>query len=496
MQTSRKTRVPALALAAVILLGGAAFGVSSYMQYKQIQYINGIISRLPRSWDVRVGECGGSFFGDVVTLKKVSLRLPAPDGSENGAPLDVTMDAVAVKGVNSKAEASQGGSRMVDRVAVGGLAWAGVGVAGSVEQLSVTGLRGDVPELARQIRAGRHRFDPARERLALLDFAVDKAAARNARFTRAGGRSPVTVTAAAAEAADFSILKSGPLHAVDITVERDGRLFASAGRAGVDGWALPGTGAMPDAKKNYALGENPLDGDVSIDGLRIEDARLEIPQPDGGTLPLIIGSHRLSARFTDQGQSFSGATSGLVVGKKPLSILAGPVLDDVLPFLPETLHANAELSVAIAPAESGMAEISVRPLAVDIAGLGSLNASLVMEKNPEPLSGEAALRSFEATVTDEGLSELVFARLGKNQGKTADEGCRDALLMLGISGVAIQGAVRELNANILSFLEKPGATLSVKLDPGEAVDLETLGFTLLTKPDSSGLSFSVSRPGQ
>lgn len=491
VQVPRKRRIPVVILVTIILLGCAAFGSGAYLQYKQIQYVKAAIDRMPESWDVRVGEFGGSFFGDVVTLKKIRLTLPSEDG-----PVAVSMDGVAVKGVNAEAASTAGVSRLIERMAIGKLKFAGDGFEHTVEHLSLTGLQGDLQTLARQIKSGLKTLDPAKDRLAVLDLAVEKALVQSPRFTFTDGDAPVTVTAATAEALNFSILKTGPLTASDIRIDCGDRHWASIDRMGIDGWTLPNVAALrklEEKGKSYPLDRNIFGGDLSLDGLHADGIRVEMPLPDGSAGTLRIGSERLSVRVADGKQSFSSVTSGLAVNKELLPAFLGAALDDAMPFLPETLAGNAEIAMDIVSLAGGTVEISMKPFAMDITGLGSIKTSFIMEMDAAPRSEDAALRHVDLTATDEGMSKLIFTVLGKQQGKTPVEVRRDVLITLGVSGIALQGPVRELHSNILSFLEKPGATFSMKLASHEAVDPQTLGFMLLANPDSVGLASSVSR---
>lgn len=491
VKTSRKSRTPVIFLVIVILLGGTAFGVGAHLQYKQIQLVNAAIAHMPESWGFTVGEFGGSFFGDVVTLKRVSLTLPSEDG-----PVGVTMSGVAIKGVNAKAASGTGVTRIVERMAIGNLKLSGDGFENTVEHLSITGIRGDIPALVGQIGAGLKNLDPAAECPAVFDLAVDKALMRNLRFSLTNNDDPVTVTAASAEAVSFSLLKSGPLTAKDIRIEKKGATVAGIEQVGIDGWMLPRFDNLKDPRKiglNLPLGQNPFGEDTSFTGIHGTGIRVEIPLPDGTTSPLTVGSSRSSFHFAAEKQSIHSKTDAVVMEKKLLSSLLGPSLEDVAPLLPETFAVSAELAMDLVPVDAETVTIVMRPLALAVKDLGSITVALAMAKNPMPLSKDTVLHSFDATVADEGASERIFAFLGKKTGKTAAEARRDALISLGVSSVAAQGSLRDLCTNTLSFLEKPGATLSMKLELGKDVDTETLAFTLLTDPDSVGLTSSVSR---
>ncbi|SBW00202.1 hypothetical protein KL86DPRO_11742 [uncultured delta proteobacterium] len=330
-----------------------------------------------------------------------------------------------------------------------------------------------------------------------LAFSADRYLSKGDRFAFSDRGTQLEVFFGASEATDFSFEKLGPTTFKDIQAKRDGKLFFSMAEFGLAGTASP----LPKRlDEEPPLGKNPFSGDFVLDGGYVKDMTLMMTLPDGTASPVTAKEATLAANFTEARQRMSMAVSSLTLAKELLrgntAATAGLVdMEDVLAVLPATLTVDGQFVMDVKSLESNEISLDLTPLSLSVKDLGAFSLAVGIQGRPElDLDKDAKCRFLEISVTDSGISEPLFALIAKQQDKTPSFLRREARMALSAAGLALQGPLADLVAHCLDFLEKPGATLTIKLEPAQPTSAEELGETMILDPAKAGLSSSVSRP--
>lgn len=511
VRAQKKLTLP-LILGILLLVAAAVFGAGKYMESTQIKRLNEAIARIPANYGFRVGSVEGSLFGRSLTLNKVAFTLPS-----DTANASVTMESVAVEGISFEGLAAPGMAALADAVTITGMVTTGGDFVASTEQCVLQGFKADLPQLATEWEAV-FRENAASlgwlARFALKDvpapldrtadkkpfslsFSADRYVSKGDRFAFSNRDGQFEMFFGASEGKDFSFEKFGPTTFKDIQAKYNGRLFFSVVECGFAGIASP----LPNRLDNEPpLGQNPFTGDFILDGGYVKDMTLVMALPDGTASPVAVKEATLAANFTEARQRMSMAVSSMTLAKELLrggaAETAGLVpMEDVLAVLPDTLTVDGRFVMDVNSLENNEISLDLTPLALSVKDLGAFSLAVGIQGRPDmDLEKDAKCRFLEISVTDAGISEPLFALLAKQQDKTPSFLRREARMALSAVGLALQGPFADLVTHCLDFLEKPGANLTIKLEPAQPTGAEELGETMVLDPVKAGLSSSVSRP--
>lgn len=478
------------------------------------------IAKLQESYKLTVGDVQSTAAGGAV-LKNVAFTLPSEHGD-----LSVTMATVTAEGIAYDKLFETGKADLLEKLVITGLSVKGEKFESTSEQYELTGVAADpaifAAELADYFHGGADICEwlgslalqnkdarPFSDMADTTDFthSVTYYASRGDKTTIQYMDGSLVFFGAATEAENLLARKYGKLVTTDVWGEYNGKRFLSLAELDIRNAEFPADAtkkAAPlegeDDKEDLELGKNPMDGDFRIGNFSVKKLVFTPLESNGNAVPFSLENVAVSADFTDARQHISLALAGLGMEKKHalsgmVAIPGAERYKDMLAGLPETLSLDSSFSVDVQPLPEGAFSLSLKPFSLSLKDLGSLAVSLDMTGNS--LDAEKAKVSLlDMTLADHGLSDIVFALAGEEQGKTGDYLRQEARMGLSAAGFALQGSLAELCANALNFVDKPGATLNVKIQPKETMDPENLGMMLMTDPDRVGLSSTLTREGE
>ena len=497
-------------MAVVLLLAAcAAFGAGKYLEYAQVKRCNAFLARIPASWGLSIGTVSASLFGRSLTVSDIRFALPSREGA-----LAVTMETITAEGIAFEKLLEAGKARLAESLVITNVRVTGSSFETSTEYCALTDVSGDPASLGTEL--GNAYLDGAgflRQlgSAALADgagtsfadasqspfpYSAVRYVSRNDRTVFPFKGKSLEFFVASSDVADISGDKLGSSVFKDMQGIYDGRKFFSLAEFGLTSMELPRE--APPLPSKTALGQNPFVGTAVLDGGYVKKLFFEAQLPDGNALPATLEEARLTGRFADERQTFAVQVTNLSTPKALLEKMASKNgmanIQEIAPFIPENVVCSGHVAMDITPLANGEVAFSFSPLAVSVREMGALSLAVEMQGR-EGMEQNAKVRLMDLSLTDSGGSELLFMLVGKAQGKTPSYLRRELRMGLSAAGLALQGPLADLAAHALDFLEKPGATLTVKLDPGQLTEAETLGNMLLTNPAGAGLSSSISREG-
>ncbi|MCC8194018.1 MAG: hypothetical protein LIP28_05175, partial [Deltaproteobacteria bacterium] len=230
----------------------------------------------------------------------------------------------------------------------------------------------------------------------------------------------------------------------------------------------------------------------------LRDATLTVDLPDGETSPVFLKEAGLDMDFTDKRQQVTLSADQLTVAKKLLlakktDLGIASEMGALAGYLPETIIAGGQVTMDVSVPGGNSLFLSFSPFALSVQDLGTCVVRAAIH-GPADMKGDVSISLLEVELTDAGASDILFALIGKGQGKTPEFFRREIRMGLSTAGFTLSGPRAKLNPDVLDFLEKPGATLSVKFAPGRPVKPEEVEEMLLRDPESAGLSSTLTRP--
>jgi len=249
----------AIAAVAAILLGGGAYYGVFMLPDKQFQTgLDQALASLPQGYSSHYGSARYSFFGHVATVTDLTIHGPGANAlSESIAKLVVTNPALDLADRWNKAQANPAALKpdealpVADGIEIEGLKSSGAGTTGAIANASVTKMRvypwallhpgvpalKDIgPVIAASMEAQRK---IAAEQKAMLEQA-QKAQAEDT------GDGNQDTTAAAPSPVEIAALQKQSLDALLPVIRVEAALFLGMGYDGVDGNGLEVTATLPE----------------------------------------------------------------------------------------------------------------------------------------------------------------------------------------------------------------------------------------------------------
>lgn len=282
--------------------------------------------------------------------------------------------------------------------------------------------------------------------------------------------------------------------------EYDGKRFFSAAELGMIDIVLPPDNPeKTNAREGgeVVLGENFMGGDIRIGEMYLKSLVFTPLADNGIQFPFTAGTISLGVDASDARQHITANMAEVTLGREALAsrmatIPYGAQLRSIIPSLPETLTADASVDMDVTSLPDGRFALSFKPFTFALKDLVSFSLSMDM-RGVSFDDDDSSVGLVDMTVTDNGLSDILFAFVGEQQGKTGVNLRQETRMQLSAAMFSLQGTLAELCANALDFLEKPGATLNVKVQPPEMLAPEMLGLMIMSDPDGVGISSTLTR---
>lgn len=516
-EQQKRSRLPLVLVGGLLLIACAVFGTGKYLEHTRIQQLNEALARIPAEYGFSASSVDGSLFGRSLTLKTVTFVLPSEENT-----LTITVEEASGEGLNPAALLASGFTTLADRLTLRNVTVTGKEFTTTADRYILEGIQADVPKfraaveefLAEEKDGGRVSEPGAKrwEESVLESFVIGLFDCANWRLSGSNGAAGAggvdgipSVTIGSARVANYAGLTTGPvsLKDIEITDASKKHVTLSIKEAGMAGAALPDSESARkmDVDTMFPLGRNTLTREIGVSGLFVRQCALSMTFPDGTPGAISLAEADLNVKIAGEYFLFASHTSMLQLEKKLLFRGAGALEDlrnlpetlrEIEPYLPETIVYNGGFSMEAVAGENGNSIMRIKPVTAGIDGFGSLEFSTEMEFEPNSMK-DPLFRQAGMTLTDHGVSDFLFNLAARDKGITGQQMRGQALMMAGASGAMLRGSAKEALRNAVSFLERPGATFSMNIQPSEALDAETLSALFMTDPDALGVTSSVTR---
>ena len=499
----------ALIFGTAILMLWAVSGLSACSD-DQDKRLPDALARLKTPYALSVGETSGAP-GKPAVLKNVAFTLPSDKG-----PVAVTMETVTAEGIAYENLFGSATAPLVEKLVITGLKATGDGIEYVSERLELEGLSPSPETFAAELADYFHSGTLLCEMVGMLVLPDGKTPGLDSlaepkdflysieRFTSKGDKSSarlqdgiVSLFFETTEISEFSSKKYDSIISYNLWGDYDGKRFFTAAELGMADIVLPPEKSDAEENAGMTVGENPLGGDFIVGEVYLKKLVFSPLTADGTQFPFTLETASFDADVSDARQVIAANVAGFALSKEALVsrldfIPYGEQVRSIAASLPETLTADASLVMDLAPLPDGMYTLSLKPLSFSLNGLAAFSVS--MDTRGVSLDDSAAsVGLVDMTVTDNGLSDLIFASVGAEQGKTGANLRQETRMQLSAIMFSLQGTLAELCANMLDFLEKPGATLNVKIQPAEMLAPEMLGLMIMSNPEGAGVSSTLTR---
>ena len=465
--------------------------------------LKGKLAAIPASYEFSVGDVVEDAASRSATLKQVAFTVP-----QGEARCAITLESVVWEGLSFSEESGKL-FLLADKMTVTGAKTSGKDFESTSAHFVVTGIKADLETAA--TAWGNYIFSSAIGFEVMGDAVLQKASAperpeitpeipffftgwlsQGDSYSIKNGEDVTKGFLGSVEIKDYSEKSIGPVRTKDIRAEFNGRKFLTIAEAGANKSSSPQALEMAEASD----GLNPFSSDVEVEGLFVKNLMLSVDIPNSEPSEITMAKLDFDMRVADKDPRITISVDQLAMAKKLLfskgeDFGIAPMLSEVESLIPETLILGFKTAVAMAPSAEGRQTATISPLALSIEKLGSLTLSAVLEGTVDAWM-EAGLRSLDLSVTDLGLSEIVFT-LTKDSPEATAAAARQEIRQ-GISAMAggMPGSLGKLGTDLSDFLKEPGVTMTVKMAPPEPLTAVMMD-SVMAEPERLGLSSAVER---
>ena len=527
-QLMDKRKIGLIAGGACVILLAVIFGMKLRYEWKVQGAIEDALAALPQPLVVKAGNIDVSFFDKSVTLTDVkgSYTLTVPqNGADQSIPMEYTMASVAATGVNIDGfKEGAGVAKLLDSLTITDVAFTSPLAQATIDHYYLEGISADFAQLAAEIQkampalmeanaiASYPQSNEQTQKLmhgiaailkAYETVQVKKFSTNNYAYSLSTEGMKVDMLMGSMEARDYSIRQMGPFSLKDVKASLNGVPFMEMEAVTTDGMVLPSFVALVEelAKTPYPSGDTlqaTLKGqNFALKNLRFKGVTLRHPMQQDLTVFSLADS--TFSYVAEDAHSMDFAFSNLNIAK-PVVIQLARIPASVLAAQPEIISFEGAIQQQTKVKEPGSYDVAVKRAHIKGTGLGeaslalaasNINAMAIMMGSP----GNATLEKFEISLTDTGLSDVIFALDGMYSGSGAAELREQELAELREQlEEETSAAGKRILTGIITFLEKTGATLSIAIAPPAPAGVEKLSEAFETDSPDLGLSVTVT-PG-
>ncbi len=526
-----KRKIVITVVVVCLIAAAGLFAVKWQYESKVRGDIENFLANLPAPLTAKAGNIDVSFFDKSVAISDlkgsytISLQ---KDGKEEATPVDFAVARILASGINQDAfKAGAGTAKLADSLAVDNVTVTSPIVQASIENYIIEDISADVQQV---VDAWAKAFPammaatlpgnvPSDEEMRALmaDYArifkayetarVGRMAFTNYKYSLDVDGQKIAVRLASGEAKDYSIRKIGPVVLNTTDVALDGAPFMTVDTISSEEIILPsfvkfleiiardgGSSSLLPQLQEALAGQ-----DFSIKNLRLRNLSVQHPQ-EKDTLLLTLADSAFS--YAAQKAHTMDLTFDKLNTDKKVLLKNSRLPAEVLADLPDTVSLDGVLQTVITPKGSDTFDVDIKKNLVKGQGMGEFSLSMAAENtSPMPLlmgmPSNATLKNFDLAVTDEGLSNVIFAINGYYEGNSPEQARAGEVDSLRQELAAESSPVgKMLLEGVINFLEKSGNTIRVVMAPSSPATMAALMQAYMSgSPEAIGLSVTVT-PGK
>lgn len=521
-----------------IIVGGlcllalaAVFIVKQQYESKVQKNIEAFLASLPQSWNVKAEKIDVSFFDKSVILTnlKGSYTLTLPQGgTQESLPMAFAFDRIKATGVNLDGfEPGAGTVTLLDSLDFTNMTFTSPLAQASVESYSIQGISGDFQLVADEIVKAAPTIMAAN---AVSDYPASgeelnkmmgafagifkayetvsfkRISLRNYKYALDFQGQKIDMSLGATDGKDYSIRRMGSCTLTDARASLNGVPIFSMESGSIDELVLPSFVSMfeilakSDSPSPDELMASLKNQPFALKNMRFKNMTMQNPlEPDKTVFSLADIS--LSYVIEDS-HAVDFSFNSLAIDKGMLAAGNG-LPDSALSPLPDPVTLEGALALNVKQQGGGLCDLNVKKLFLKGPGLGEANMAFAAENVNTMIAMRgisdmaAILKNFDLSVTDDGLSDVIFATEGGLRGSSAEEVRTQHMESLKKELADEDTAVgKEVLTALINFLTKPGATLGVTVAPPAPTPLAEQ-MEAFANDDAASIGFSVTfTPGK
>ena len=523
-----KRKIGLIAGGLCLLVVAGVFIMKMQFESKVRGDIENFLAALPAPLTAKADKIDVSFFDKSVNLAglkgtyTVTLR---QSGKEESFPMDFSCDRVAATGVNIDGfKEGAGTAKLLNSLVFANFALNSPLATASIENYTIEGVSGDfqqmLTELAKSWPAlmaanavGDYPVNNEETQKLMGAFAgiftayetvtVARSSFKNYKYSLDVEGDKVDVSMGSAEGRDYSIRKMGPLSMANLKSSLNGVPLLEMASFSVDGMVLPSFTKMfeilaKDANPSPFMLQMALKGqDFALNNLRIKGLTVFHPEHKGRVLFALADSD--FSYVAEAAHAVDFTFNGLNLDKQLLLQESG-LPAEAFAKLPDTITLEGAVQQEATQKDQGAVDVNAKKIFFKGTGLGeaslvfaadNINLMAMMMGSP----GGAALKNFDLSLTDGGLSDVFFAVNGLYEGESAQDMRAEILESLKEQlELETTAAGKEILPGVISFLEKTGGTFRIVIAPPSPATADKLMMAFASDPSALGLSVTFT-PG-
>ena len=313
----------------------------------------------------------------------------------------------------------------------------------------------------------------------------------------------INLTMADGMATDYSIRKIGPTAVNTVKATFNDEEVLTVDSIGLEEIALPSFVKLFEVLAKDPSPEAVLESlkgqPFAVKNLKLKNLRVTDPTVKGRTI-FTMAEQDVNYGVENKALVLNSTISGLDI-KKSLFGELFELPESVFVSLPDTITFEGNIEQAIALKDQMLLDLDYKKLFVKGTGLGEASLSFTLSDiNPLMLamrgSDSSTLKNFDFSMTDTGLSTVLFAKEAFENETTPEESRASAVESLRDDIEEETNKVeQEIMAALANFLERTGGTLQFTLNPEQPSSISQLMQSFHMDPEALGLTITFT-PGK
>ncbi len=510
----KRTLLIGLAVVVILAAGGYFWAQSRYDAAVRAE-VQRLADSVSAPCKATVGKVESDLLSQTIALYDVEAICSIQGGDQT-----FFVKRATLKGLQRKAlEQGSGRVKLLDSLEMAEIAFAGPAVSGHIDAYLIGDISGDpgvlnsalagAPATLVSIFEGVEALDRDAQRRAFADMAelfgayetvsLGSVSVKNYAYDVSVEDQTLSVSLKDFQGSSHTIREFGPMRLTGLTVAVDGTPLAEADAVSLDGMKLPSLVplfaelAKPTPPDMAVLETVFTSRDFALTHLRFTGLR--VLDPDNPDQMAVILDN-LSLNYAGESGHAVDLEYDLTLDR---SLLAQ---DMAIPMaalfrLPDPLKVHSSLNLTAMPKGDWVYDVSWQAHTSE-ASLGAIRyaaevTDFSLDDLARPNVRNLGIKSLSLSVTDTGISDVLFASAGAAQGAEPEAMRKMALAELVVNREMLpKGSLGNVLDDAVRFLQKPGKVFTVSAKPAAPIRIMQLQQVVLQDPERLGLTSSVS----